>query len=332
MARGGAAQRARRRSTAPGRWPTRSSAEKPATPSSCTWPCAARASASRACSTGWDSGCASPTMSPLAIEAGEPVAQIKRGLRMPGRAADRLIADARRSGPDKLRRRDRGDRRPRAGLPRRRLRGRGRGHLRAARVAAHRRLSRLRRMDDDDDRGYRRRQHEQGEQPRHPDRPIPGPRLLTVPRGRCSGAAMTGRRTGAAARSVRSWSRSASRLVASRLGSAVGRSRSAAIRVELRGQLIAFGHRRWRASSAWSRSARSGRARERPRPSPDEPPANPCGLLALTQRGQPLAFGTLAFVLGRCLLARLVLALFEHRLELFHRGVAAAQGGAKLDL
>ncbi len=39
----------------------------------------------------------------LAIEAGEPVAQIKRGLRMPGRAADRLIADARRSGPDKLR-------------------------------------------------------------------------------------------------------------------------------------------------------------------------------------------------------------------------------------
>jgi DNA polymerase-3 subunit delta len=39
-----------------------------------------------------------------AIEAGEPVAQIKRGLRMPGRAADRLIADARRSGSDKLRR------------------------------------------------------------------------------------------------------------------------------------------------------------------------------------------------------------------------------------
>jgi DNA polymerase-3 subunit delta len=39
-----------------------------------------------------------------AIEAGEPLAQIKRGLRMPGRAADRLIADARRSGPEKLRR------------------------------------------------------------------------------------------------------------------------------------------------------------------------------------------------------------------------------------
>ena len=32
-----------------------------------------------------------------AIESGEPVAQIKRRLRMPGRAADRLIADARRA-------------------------------------------------------------------------------------------------------------------------------------------------------------------------------------------------------------------------------------------
>ncbi len=34
---------------------------------------------------------------------GEPAAQIKRGLRMPSRAADRLIADARSSGVDKLR-------------------------------------------------------------------------------------------------------------------------------------------------------------------------------------------------------------------------------------
>ena len=34
---------------------------------------------------------------------GEPVAQIKRRLRMPTRAADRLIADARRAGSDKLR-------------------------------------------------------------------------------------------------------------------------------------------------------------------------------------------------------------------------------------
>jgi DNA polymerase III subunit delta len=39
-----------------------------------------------------------------ALEAGQPAAQVKRGLRMPSKAADRLIADARRSGADKLRR------------------------------------------------------------------------------------------------------------------------------------------------------------------------------------------------------------------------------------
>ena len=38
-----------------------------------------------------------------AIDDGEPVAQIKRQLRMPQRAADRLIEDARRSGVDQLR-------------------------------------------------------------------------------------------------------------------------------------------------------------------------------------------------------------------------------------
>ena len=38
-----------------------------------------------------------------ALERGETPAQIKRSLRMPSRAADRLIADARRSGADKLR-------------------------------------------------------------------------------------------------------------------------------------------------------------------------------------------------------------------------------------
>jgi DNA polymerase III subunit delta len=38
-----------------------------------------------------------------AVEAGEPVAQIKRRLRMPSRAADKLIADARRAGADHLR-------------------------------------------------------------------------------------------------------------------------------------------------------------------------------------------------------------------------------------
>ncbi len=39
-----------------------------------------------------------------AIEAGQPEAQVKRSLRMPSRAADRLIADARRTGADTLRR------------------------------------------------------------------------------------------------------------------------------------------------------------------------------------------------------------------------------------
>jgi DNA polymerase-3 subunit delta len=39
-----------------------------------------------------------------ALDAGEPPAQIKRRLRMPSRAADRLIADARRAGADRLRR------------------------------------------------------------------------------------------------------------------------------------------------------------------------------------------------------------------------------------
>jgi DNA polymerase-3 subunit delta len=39
-----------------------------------------------------------------ALARGESAAQIKRGLRMPSRAADTLIAGARRSGPDRLRR------------------------------------------------------------------------------------------------------------------------------------------------------------------------------------------------------------------------------------
>ncbi|MGH2877408.1 MAG: hypothetical protein ACRDNJ_02250, partial [Solirubrobacteraceae bacterium] len=37
-----------------------------------------------------------------ALDAGHPPAQIKRGLRMPSRAADRLIADARRAGAERL--------------------------------------------------------------------------------------------------------------------------------------------------------------------------------------------------------------------------------------
>lgn len=40
----------------------------------------------------------------VALDGGEPAARIKRRLRMPSRAADRLIADARRSGVDRLRR------------------------------------------------------------------------------------------------------------------------------------------------------------------------------------------------------------------------------------
>jgi DNA polymerase-3 subunit delta len=39
----------------------------------------------------------------VALDGGEPLAQIKRGLRMPPRAADRLIDAARRSGPERLR-------------------------------------------------------------------------------------------------------------------------------------------------------------------------------------------------------------------------------------
>jgi DNA polymerase III subunit delta len=38
-----------------------------------------------------------------ALESGAPAAQVKRGLRMPARAADRLIADASRAGSSKLR-------------------------------------------------------------------------------------------------------------------------------------------------------------------------------------------------------------------------------------
>jgi DNA polymerase III subunit delta len=40
----------------------------------------------------------------VALEAGQPAAQIKRGLRMPSKAADRLIADAGRAGAENLQR------------------------------------------------------------------------------------------------------------------------------------------------------------------------------------------------------------------------------------
>ena len=39
----------------------------------------------------------------IRLQAGEPAAQIKRGLRMPARAAERFVADAARSDPDRLR-------------------------------------------------------------------------------------------------------------------------------------------------------------------------------------------------------------------------------------
>jgi hypothetical protein len=38
-----------------------------------------------------------------ALDAGDSESQVKRKLRMPSRAADRLIADARRTGIDRLR-------------------------------------------------------------------------------------------------------------------------------------------------------------------------------------------------------------------------------------
>ncbi|HEY4894643.1 MAG TPA: hypothetical protein VII01_01005, partial [Solirubrobacteraceae bacterium] len=39
----------------------------------------------------------------LRLQAGEPVAEIKRGLRMPARAAERFVADVSRSDPERLR-------------------------------------------------------------------------------------------------------------------------------------------------------------------------------------------------------------------------------------
>src|SRR5437660_959616 len=51
-------------------------------------------------------GCTTPCGPPEvagALERGEPPAQVKRRLRMPSRAADGLIADARRRGVERLR-------------------------------------------------------------------------------------------------------------------------------------------------------------------------------------------------------------------------------------
>ncbi len=79
----------------------------------------------------------------LALEAGEPPAQIKRRLRMPSRAGDRLIADAGRAGAERLREALATDRRPRAGLARR---GSGRGRRGHAGARGDRRRSPSRRF------------------------------------------------------------------------------------------------------------------------------------------------------------------------------------------
>ena len=79
-----------------------------------------------------------------ALDAGQPPAQIKRRLRMPGRAADRLIADAERAGADALREATVEiadlELASRGGGPA----GRRRGHGRAAGDRADRRLTRWR--------------------------------------------------------------------------------------------------------------------------------------------------------------------------------------------
>ena len=67
-----------------------------------------------------------------ALAAGQPPAQIKKGLRMPGFAADRLIADARRRDVEAYPPRARADGRPRGGEPRPRRRRGGREHRRGA--------------------------------------------------------------------------------------------------------------------------------------------------------------------------------------------------------
>ena len=57
--------------------------------------CASRASGCPACCSGWSAACARRAHVADALAAGRPPAEIKRGLRMPPFAADRLIADVR---------------------------------------------------------------------------------------------------------------------------------------------------------------------------------------------------------------------------------------------
>ena len=96
--------RRHRPSAAPGRWPTRSS---PATRTAASrLYLALRAQGERLPGLIYWMAQRVRTAHEVAeaLEAGEPAAQVKRRLRMPSRAADRLIADARRAGAEQLRR------------------------------------------------------------------------------------------------------------------------------------------------------------------------------------------------------------------------------------
>ncbi len=74
------------------------------------------------------------------LEAGESAASVKRGLRMPPKAAERFVADVQRNDVAGLRARDRDRRRPGTRLAwRRRLQAR-RGHARGQSDRPHRRL------------------------------------------------------------------------------------------------------------------------------------------------------------------------------------------------
>ena len=77
-----------------------------------------------------------------ALDRGESQANVKASLRMPPSAADKLIADARRIGAERLERRDLPDRRSRARLTRRQRERRERRHPRTAKDPSDHRLAR----------------------------------------------------------------------------------------------------------------------------------------------------------------------------------------------
>ena len=63
-----------------------------------------RASGCRACCTGWSAALRDALAIAEALAAGQPAAQVKSGLRMPGFAADRLISDVAKRDVDSFRR------------------------------------------------------------------------------------------------------------------------------------------------------------------------------------------------------------------------------------